>query len=166
METKTPIKHDNPPSAKPLLDEVHLLTDNQLADAFHILFGKDWKKYWTERDKAAEMRSIFNGGTQPCRPFENWVKLMEFLVSRFAYDANNVSPAVLLQDKINAFLKEQFHESWMDESDWSMFLEALETQAGVSIESLSKDMQVGLKNGHSIEKQFELMRNILKKKRI
>lgn len=64
---------------KPMLGEVHLLTDKQLADAFHILFGKDWKKHWTERDKAAEMRTIFNGGTQPCCPFTSWVKLMEFL---------------------------------------------------------------------------------------
>ena len=84
MEKKTSLTHENPPAAKPLLGEVHLLTDKQLTDAFHILFGKDWKKYWTERDKAAEMRSIFNGGTQPCCPFANWVKLMEFLVSHFA----------------------------------------------------------------------------------
>lgn len=62
-----------------LLGTVHLLDDKTLTEAFHILFEKDWKKYWTERDKAMEMRSIFNGGTQPCRPFENWVKCIEFL---------------------------------------------------------------------------------------
>ena len=84
METKTSLNQENPPAAKPLLGEVHLLDDKQLTEAFHILFDKDWKKYWTERDKAAEMRSIFNGGTQPCRPFENWVKLMEYLASHFA----------------------------------------------------------------------------------
>jgi len=84
MENETTINHQAPPDAKPLLGEVHLLDDKQLTEAFHILFGKDWKKYWTERDKAAEMRSIFNGGTQPCRPFENWVKLMEYISSHFA----------------------------------------------------------------------------------
>lgn len=66
---------------------------------------------------------------------------------------------VLFKDEINAFLREQFYETWMDENDWLMFLEALETQSGVSIKSLSNDLQVGLKNGHSIEKQFELVRN-------
>ena len=84
MKNETSLNHENPPIANVLLGEVHLLTDKQLTDAFHILFDKDWKKYWTERDKAAEMRSIFNGGTQPCRPFSNWVKLMEFLASHFA----------------------------------------------------------------------------------
>ena len=75
--------------------------------------------------------------------------------------ANPMLPAVLFQDEINAFLREQFYEDWMDENDWSMFLEALETQSGVSINSLSNDLQVGLKNGHSIEKQFELVRTVL-----
>jgi hypothetical protein len=79
--------------------------------------------------------------------------------------SNTVLPAVLFQDEINVFLKEQFYESWMDENDWLMFLEALETQSGVSIQSLSNDLQVGLKNGHSIEKQFELLRTVLKNDR-
>lgn len=77
-------------------------------------------------------------------------------------DGNTVLPAVLFQDEINAFLKEQFYENWMDENDWIMFLEALETQSGVSVQSLSNDLHVGLKNGHSIEKQFELIRTVFK----
>ena len=80
-------------------------------------------------------------------------------------DGNTVLPAVLFQDEINAFLKELFYETWMDEDDWSLFLEALETQSGVSVQSLSNDLQVGLKNGHSIEKQFELVRTVLKNSR-
>jgi hypothetical protein len=77
-------------------------------------------------------------------------------------DANRSLPAVLFQDEINAFLKELFYETWMDENDWLIFLEELETQSGVSVQSLSNDLQVGLKNGHSIEKQFELVRTVLK----
>lgn len=57
----------------------HLLSDDILADAFHILWGTDWKRHWSDYDKAREMRSIFNGGTQPCRPFSDWVKCIEFL---------------------------------------------------------------------------------------
>ena len=79
--------------------------------------------------------------------------------------AKPVLPAVLFQDEINSFLKEQFYESWMDEDDWVMFLDELENQSGTSIQSLSKDLQVGLKNGHSIEKQFELVRVVLKNSR-
>ena len=80
-------------------------------------------------------------------------------------DGNTLLAPVLFQDEINAFLKELFYETWMDEDDWSMFLEALETQSGVSVQSLSNDLQVGLKNGHSIEKQFELVRTVLKNDR-
>lgn len=76
--------------------------------------------------------------------------------------AKPLLPAVLFQDEINVFLKEQFYETWMDENDWSMFLEALERQFGVSVKSLSNDLQVGLKNGHSIENQFDLARAVLK----
>ena len=76
--------------------------------------------------------------------------------------AKPVFPAVLFQDEINSFLKEQFYESWMDEDDWIMFLDELEKQSGASIQSLSNDLQAGLKNGHSIEKQFELVRVVLK----
>lgn len=76
--------------------------------------------------------------------------------------AKPLLPAVLFQDEINVFLKEQFYETWMDENDWSMFLEALERQYGVSVQSLSNDLQVGLKNGHSIENQFELVKTVLK----
>ena len=85
------------------------------------------------------------------------------LTTQSAIDGNNVLPDVLFQDEINAFLKELFYESWMDENDWLMFLEELETQSGVSVQSLSNDLQVGLKNGHSIEKQFELVRTVLKR---
>ena len=68
---------------------------------------------------------------------------------------------ILFQDEINAFLKELFYEAWMDDNDWLMFLKELETKSGVSVQSLSNDLQVGLKNGHSIEKQFELFRAAL-----
>jgi hypothetical protein len=79
--------------------------------------------------------------------------------------AKPMLPAVLFQDEINSFLKELFYESWMDEDDWVMFLDELEKQSGASIQSLSNDLQVGLKNGYSIEKQFELARAVLKNSR-
>lgn len=75
--------------------------------------------------------------------------------------STNLENDVLFQDEINAFLKELFYDSWMDENDWQMFLEELETQSGVSVQSLSTDLQVGLRNGYSIEKQFELVRTVL-----
>ena len=69
---------------------------------------------------------------------------------------------VPFEKEITSFLKEVFYESWMDDDDWEFFLEELEKQTGVSIRSLSNDLQVGLNNGHSIEKQFDLFRTVLK----
>ncbi len=107
---------------------------------------------------------------------ENGSNTPDFILSKFLYECleafnhavkqreqwYGVPHSILFQDEINAFLKEQFYEAWMDDNDWLMFLEALETQSGVSVQSLSNDLQVGLKNGHSIEKQFELIRIALK----
>jgi len=56
------------------------LSDEILTEAFHILFGRNWKKYWSERDKAREMRSIIKGDTQPCCSFENWVAVIKYLL--------------------------------------------------------------------------------------
>jgi hypothetical protein len=59
--------------------------DNQtLVEAFHILFGVDFKRTFPDNYKVAEMRSIFNDGTQPCVPFTNWVKCIEFLSSKLS----------------------------------------------------------------------------------
>jgi hypothetical protein len=66
-----------PNQKSPLLYVNH--PDNFLSEAFHILFGRNYKKSWTETDKANEMRSIIKGSTQPCVPFENWVAVVKFL---------------------------------------------------------------------------------------
>lgn len=50
-----------------------------LAQAWTILMGDDWKTYWTQHDKAYEMRSIFNEGTMPCVPFSRWMEVTEFI---------------------------------------------------------------------------------------
>ena len=63
------------------LEKLNALPDDVLTEAFHILFDEKWKKYWSEHDKAREMKSIFTGGTQPCRPFVNWVNCINFLQS-------------------------------------------------------------------------------------
>lgn len=55
------------------------LSDEVLAEAFAILFDKEWKRYWHTKSKADEMRSIIRANDQPCRPFENWVKCIDFL---------------------------------------------------------------------------------------
>lgn len=57
------------------------LSTEILTECYHILFDRNYKKYWTERDKAREMGSIIKGNIQPCRPFENWFKVVNYLLS-------------------------------------------------------------------------------------
>lgn len=65
------------------------LSDEVLAEAFAILYGKVWKKYWPKKSKADEMRSIIRANDQPCRPFENWIRCIDFLRTQ-------ASPAVAM----------------------------------------------------------------------
>jgi len=55
------------------------LPDEKLNEAFHILFGREWKQKWSVKDTAYEMRNIINGSTSPCISFENWVSCINFL---------------------------------------------------------------------------------------
>ena len=63
------------------------------------------------------------------------------------------------------FLKELFFEKWMDDEDWVEFLNELEKQTGVSKVTLSRDLKIGVDNGYSLEKQFDLVRLVLKNSR-
>lgn len=55
------------------------LSDHKLAETYRILMGSNWKRHWNEASKAHEMRSILNGGNQPCVPFERWVETVNFI---------------------------------------------------------------------------------------
>lgn len=58
------------------------LSNEVLAEAFAILYDKEWKNYWPVKSKADEMRSIIRANDQPCRPFENWVRCIDFLMAQ------------------------------------------------------------------------------------
>ena len=62
-----------------LIENPRLLDKQTLSEAFILLFGKEYKKYWFDEDRAREMIAILKGNVQPCCPFENWVKTIEFL---------------------------------------------------------------------------------------
>ena len=62
-----------------LLGTVRELDDKKLAHAYTLLFGNEWHKYWNDKTKADEMKSIFGGGTKPCCDFINWVECINYL---------------------------------------------------------------------------------------
>lgn len=64
------------------LEKLLLLDDQTLAEAFDILVAQSWVRDWGgEKHKADTMKNIIKGDTQPCQPFENFVKCIEFLSS-------------------------------------------------------------------------------------
>lgn len=69
----------------------------------------------------------------------------------------------VLETKINNLLNELFREDWMDDNDWNEFIIQLEVHSGVTISSLKNDLEVCIKNGYSIDTQFDLIRKVLNK---
>lgn len=64
--------------------------------------------------------------------------------------------------EIENTLKELFFEKWMDEDDWKLFLKEIELKTGVTIYSLSKDIEKGVENGHPLEVQLSLIKQLFK----
>ena len=84
-----------------------------------------------------------------------------------------VSGSLLLQSEfteqipsiedVNTFLKSLFKDGFDGETEWSMFLEIIKSSQNITLESLQKDIVVGMKNGYSVSYQYSLLRDILKK---
>jgi hypothetical protein len=66
------------------------------------------------------------------------------------------------KNEVEELLKELFHENWMDENDWVVFLEETQRVGGISIDDISKDIEIGVKNGYSPERQIEILKQILR----
>jgi hypothetical protein len=64
--------------------------------------------------------------------------------------------------EVEKLLKDLFFEKWMDDEDWKEFLIELEKASGVTLTSLSNDIEIGVKNGCSLETQIALVKQVLK----
>lgn len=69
----------------------------------------------------------------------------------------------MYKEQLLQFLSELFREDWMDDSDWDEFLVFIEHVGGVSLDKMENDIEIGVKNGYSVEKQFDLLSKLLKK---
>lgn len=68
--------------------------------------------------------------------------------------------------EVEELLKELFHESWMDEDDWVEFLNQTQRIGTISIEGISDALETGVKNGYSIERQIQILKQVLKENNI
>jgi len=66
------------------------------------------------------------------------------------------------EKEINQFLRNLFYENWMTEDEFNEIISESFKRLNTNIEKLNNDIEIGIKNGYSIETQFELVKNFLK----
>jgi len=67
------------------------------------------------------------------------------------------------QKEIDQLLRDMFYEDWMDEEDYLEIEIEILKQTGVSKALLSKQIEIGVDNGYTIDKQIQIIKTILNK---
>ncbi len=65
------------------------------------------------------------------------------------------------QEKINNFLREVIYADWMDENDYKEAVELVFEMQNSSVEKFSNDIEIGIKNGYSIDTQLAFCRGMI-----
>ena len=66
------------------------------------------------------------------------------------------------QKEIDSLVRELIYDSWMNEDDYKEVEKECMSKMPNLKEQLSKDLETGINNGHSLEYQLELSRKVLK----
>jgi hypothetical protein len=65
------------------------------------------------------------------------------------------------EKEINQILRDLIYEDWMSDDDYNIAMSQIFEDLGIDMEKLNNDLEIGLKNGYSIEDQFKLIRRVL-----
>ena len=63
-------------------------------------------------------------------------------------------------------IKDLFYEEWMDNEDWNEFIRILFELKNISYQKLAKQIEIGVSNGYSVDKQINLCKIILSTNRV
>ena len=67
------------------------------------------------------------------------------------------------ETEINEILNTAFpKESWMTDEDYQEIIEETFKQMGINKQKLSDDIEVGVKNGYTVEQQIDLLKRVFK----
>lgn len=67
------------------------------------------------------------------------------------------------KEEAKKFIKELFFEDWMDENDWEDIEKEMTFNDAWDYDKLASDLEIGVRNGYSIEVQKEITKIFLKK---
>lgn len=62
-----------------------------------------------------------------------------------------------IQDRLSKVLETYFREYWMNDKDYSLFINFVLIKTGKTMDGLVDDFLIGERNGINVERQFELI---------
>jgi hypothetical protein len=66
------------------------------------------------------------------------------------------------ETEIDNLLKELlYYESWMDDEDYKEVIDLTFKTMGITKQKLSDDIEIGIKNGYTVEQQIDLLKRVL-----
>jgi hypothetical protein len=65
------------------------------------------------------------------------------------------------ESEIDNFLKDLFYGSWMSDEEYKEFIEITFNKVGMTKQELSVELEIGIQNGYSIEKQLQILKTYI-----
>ena len=66
------------------------------------------------------------------------------------------------EKEIDKLLKDLFYATWMDDEDYKEVIDETFKVMGITKQKLSDDIEIGVKNGYTVEQQFQLFKILVK----
>ena len=66
------------------------------------------------------------------------------------------------EKEIDQILKDILFKDWMDDEDYKEVIDITFKAMGITKQKLCDDLEIGIKNGYSLEQQLNILKQVLK----